>query len=275
MNMMTTPIPSTGEELPVIGLGTYITFDVGGDERAHEDLARVVGTLFDGGGTLIDSSPMYGTAEEVVGTVLSAMGGHEKAFLATKVWTSGRRAGVKQMEKSMRLMGADVMDLMQIHNLVDWKTHLKTLRDWKDEGRIRYIGLTHWTESAHGEIAEIVKSEPVDFIQIPYSITDNQAEDYLLPLCADKGVGVLANIPFDRGHVFGRVAGEDLPGWAREFCDSWADFFLKYILSAPGALYVIPATADLDHMRANVAAGQGRLPDEKERARMIEFWQEH
>ncbi len=225
--------------------------------------------LFAGGGKVIDSSPMYGRAEGVVGDLLEEMGAHARAFLATKVWTTGREAGREQMDRSFRLLRADRIDLMQIHNLVDWETHLKTLRAWKEAGRFRYIGITHYTTGAFDEVMSVMRSEPLDFVQIPYSIAVRAAEQELLPLAREKGIAVIANRPFEGGGLFGRVRGRPLPSWAAEFdCDSWAQFFLKFILSHPAVTCVIPGTSDPEHMRDNLGAGRGRLPDTPTREKM-------
>ena len=229
--------------------------------------------LFGAGGRVIDSSPMYGRAEAVVGTLLTEMRARDKAFLATKVWTSGRDAGIAQMEQSFARLRTDRIDLMQIHNLVDWRTHLRTLRAWKDQGRIRYIGLTRYTTSSLDELAQIIKAEPIDFVQFAYSINRREAEARLLPVAAERGVGVIINQPFDSGSLFSQVKGKPVPEWASEFdCTSWAQFFLKFLIAHPAVTCVIPGTARPDHARDNIAAGLGRLPDEAARQRMYEHW---
>jgi aryl-alcohol dehydrogenase-like predicted oxidoreductase len=271
--MLTRPIPATKEALPIVGLGTWQTFDVGDDRAALDQRKEVLRILFEAGGSVIDSSPMYGRAEEVVGTLLSEMGMRDKAFLATKVWTSGEAAGIKQMQASAAKMRAPRIDLMQIHNLVDWRTHLRTLRAWKEQKKFRYIGITHYTDPALDELAAVIRAERIDFVQFGYSIATRAAEARLLPLCAERGVAVIVNQPFDSGALFGQVRGKALPEWAAEIdCASWSQFFLKFILSHPSVTCVIPGTARPDHARDNFAAGIGRLPDAGQRRRMAELW---
>jgi aryl-alcohol dehydrogenase-like predicted oxidoreductase len=271
--MLTRPIPSTGEPVPVIGLGTWQTFDVGAERAALDQRKEVLRILLEGGGKVIDSSPMYGRAEAVVGTLLTEMQARSKTFLATKVWTSGESAGVAQMKASAAKLQAPVIDLMQIHNLLDWRTHLATLRAWKEQKKFRYIGITHYADPALDELAAIIRAEPMDFVQFGYSIASRAAEARLLPLCAERGVAVLVNQPFDSGSLFGQVKGKALPEWASELgCSSWSQFFLKYILAHPAVTCVIPGTARPDHMRNNLAAGIGRLPDAAQRKRMAEHW---
>jgi len=269
MPMLTRPIPSSGEAMPVIGLGTYQTFDVGREPGVRSVLGEVLRGFIDAGGTMIDSSPMYGRAEEVCGDVLAETGLQGRAFIATKVWTRGRRQGVTQMRESMAKLRCDVIDLMQIHNLVDWRTHLATLRDWRHEGLIRYIGITHYTTGAFRELEDVMTREAVDFVQLPYSIAVRAAEDRILSVAADRGVGVIVNRPYDGGGLFGAVRGRPLPHWAAEFdCTGWGQFFLKYILGHPAITCVIPATGKVDHLRELVAAGEGRMPDSGQRVRM-------
>jgi diketogulonate reductase-like aldo/keto reductase len=266
----TRPVPKTGEQIPVIGLGTWQTFDIGSDPAARAEREEVLRLLFDAGGSLVDSSPMYGRSEGVVGDLLEKMQARPKAFLATKVWTRGEGAGVRQMDQSLARFRADFVDLMQIHNLVDWKTHLRTLRAWKEDGRIRYIGITHYTVSALKDLATIIRNEPVDFVQLPYSIALRDAEDELLPLAADKGVAVIVNRPFEGGSLFGDRRREALPPWAAELgIESWGQLFLKYTLAHPAVTCVIPGTANPRHMADNLNAGRGAFPDERMRARMI------
>jgi diketogulonate reductase-like aldo/keto reductase len=272
-NMSTRPIPRTGEPLPMVGFGTWQTFDIG-DARADLDQRKeVLATLFEAGGRVIDSSPMYGRAEAAVGRLLTEMGTHDKAFLATKVWTSGAAAGIAQMEQSFQKLQAKTIDLMQVHNLVDWRTHLPTLRAWKKQGRLRYIGLTHYTAPALDELARIIRSEEIDFVQFGYSIASRRAESRLLPVAAERGVAVIVNQPFDSGSLFARVRGKPLPGWADEInCKSWAQVFLKYILGHPAVTCAIPGTARPDHARDNIAAGYAPLPDAALRRRMAADW---
>ena len=272
--MTTRPIPKSGEALPVVGLGTWQTFDIGAGEEARAQRREVLGLLFEAGGKVIDSSPMYGRSEGVVGDLLAEMGAHDQAFLATKVWTRGRDEGIRQMERSLSRFRAERIDLMQIHNLVDWKTHLKTLRAWKAEGRIRYIGITHYTTSALDDLAEIIEREPLDFVQLAYSLNVRAAEKRLLPLAAEKGVAVLVNRPYDGGGLFRRVRGRDLPAWAAEIdCASWGQVFLKYILGNPAVTCVIPGTSKPKHMADNAGAGRGRLPDAAQRQRIMGLWE--
>lgn len=274
-NMLSRAIPKTGENLPVIGIGTWQTFDIGDEPRALDNLLNVLRLFLDGGGRVIDSSPMYGRAEAVAGELLARMNRRDRAFLATKVWTSGRTAGAAQMRRSAELMKSPVIDLMQIHNLVDWRTHLSTLRDIKEAGQVRYIGITHYTTSAFGDLAAIMEREDIDFVQLPYSIDVRDAEERLLPLAADRGIAVLANRPVSGGGVFGRVRGKSLPAWAAELgCASWAQFLLKYVVSHQAVTCAIPATADPAHLLDDLGAGHDPMPDAAGRRRMAAFWDE-
>jgi diketogulonate reductase-like aldo/keto reductase len=271
--MISRPIPKSGETLPVIGLGTWQTFDVGHDPRALDNLTRVLQLFFDGGGTVIDSSPMYGRAEAVTGELLARMNRRERAFLATKAWTSGRAEGVAQMRRSAELLKTGVIDLMQIHNLVDWRTHLATLRTMKEAGQVRYIGITHYTTSAFGDLGAILEREDIDFVQLPYSIDVRQAEKRILALAADRGIAVLANRPVSGGGLFNRIRGITLPPWAAELgCASWAQVFLKYVVSHPAVTCAIPATADPAHLSDDLEAGRAPMLDAAARRRMAEFW---
>ena len=272
--MLTRPIPSTGEALPVIGLGTWRAFDVGADQTARRPLREVLRLFLDAGGRLIDSSPMYGRAELVTGDLLAELAARQRAFLATKVWTTGRDRGIEQMRRSAELLRAETIDLMQIHNLVDWRTHLATLRRMKDEGRVRYIGITHYTTGALPELARILGSEPgIDFVQLGYSLATPAAENELLPAAAARGVAVIVNQPLERGDLFRRVRGRALPDWVREFdCASWAQLFLKYILAEPAVTCVIPATGNPEHMKDDLGAGFGGLPDARQRQQIRQLW---
>jgi len=262
-------IPSSGEKLPVVGLGTWRTFDVGASAAEREPLREVLGRLVALGGRVVDSSPMYGTAESVVGDLAGEIGLTDKLFLATKVWTSGREAGIAQMEQSLRRLRARRLDLMQIHNLLDWRTHLRTLRTWKDGGRIRYLGVTHYTASAYDELERVLRGEPLDFVQVNYSLGEREAERRILPLAHERGIAVLVNRPFSEGGLFQRVRGRALPPWAAELdCESWAQFFLKWILSHPAVTCVIPGTSRPQHVVDNMKAGVGKLPDAATRERM-------
>jgi aryl-alcohol dehydrogenase-like predicted oxidoreductase len=269
------PIPKTGELLPAIGLGTWQTFDVGVNTAAREPLKRVLQEFVRAGGTVIDSSPMYGRSESVVGDLAVELGVHQQLFLATKVWTSGREAGVRQMEESFKRLRTRRMDLMQVHNLVDYRTHLATLRGWKEEGKIRYIGVTHYTASAHNELARVVAGEELDFIQLNYSLAEREAENRLLPLAAEKRLAVLVNRPFAEGQLFRRARGKPLPSWAKEIgCASWAQFFLKFIISHPAVTCAIPATSRVEHLADNMRAVSDPVPDAKTRERMARYFAE-
>jgi len=266
--MLTRTIPSTGEAIPAIGLGTWQTFDVGAAERERAPLAEVLCDFFAGGGRVVDSSPMYGRAEATVGDLRGAA----PAFLATKVWTQGREAGERQIAESMRRMRTERLDLLQIHNLLDWRTHLATLRALKAESHVRYIGITHYTMRGLDELADIVEREPVDFVQLPYSIGARAAEKRLLPLCAEKGVATLVNRPFEEGALFRKLRGKPAP--PAEFgCASWGAFLLRFLLAHPAVTCVIPATADRAHLADNLAAGEGAAPDAALAGRMAAFWE--
>jgi len=271
--MLTRSIPSTGEAMPVIGLGTWRAFDVGADAAARQPLREVVQLLIEAGGRMIDSSPMYGRAEAATGDILAELPPDPRAFLATKVWTTGRERGIEQMRQSAKLLRTEVIDLMQIHNLVDWRTHLASLRRMKDEGRIRYIGITHYTTGALPELARILAGEPgIDFVQLGYSLATRAAEAELLPIAAAHGVAAIVNQPLERGDLFRRVRGRPLPEWAGEFgCESWAQLFLKYVLAEPAVTCVIPATGNPECMKDNLAAGLGRLPDTRQRQQIREL----
>jgi len=270
-DMLERSIPSTGERLPVIGLGTSNVFDVGTEARDRKPLQEVLHIQLDGGGSLLDTSPMYGRSEEVAGDLIASAQARSKMFLATKVWTRGREAGLQQIETSMRLLKSKSLDLIQVHNLLDLDTHLETLRKLKEEKRIRYLGITHYTVASHADLQRVIESEPLDFVQFNYSIVTRDAEQRLLPLAAERKVATLINRPFEDGALFARVKGKALPPWAAEIdCTSWAQFFLKFIVSHPAVTCVIPATAKPDHMRDNVKAGIGRMPDQKMRERMAQ-----
>jgi diketogulonate reductase-like aldo/keto reductase len=271
-NILKRKIPATGESLPVIGLGTWQTFDVSENQNERDPLRGVLKNLVSQGGAVIDSSPMYGRSEDVVGDLTEELGLNDKVFMATKVWTSGKENGVDQMNNSFRLLRRTKMDLMQIHNLTDWQTHLKTLYQWKEEKKIRYIGLTHYTDSAHDRIADIIQKEKIDFIQVNYNILDTHADEKLFPLAQEKKVAVIINRPFQEGELFQRVKGKVLPPMAKNIdCNSWGQFFLKFILSHPAVTCVIPGTSKPHHMLDNLGAGTGRLPDDKQRLEMIRF----
>jgi diketogulonate reductase-like aldo/keto reductase len=259
--MHTRPIPSSGESLPVIGCGTYVGFDQAPGSAGYARLQGVVASLLDGGGKVLDSSPMYGRAEQTTGELLAANGRRREAFLATKVWTRGRSEGMQQMEASLRLLRTDRVDLMQIHNLVDWRTHLPTLREWKERGRIRYLGISHYTPSAYAEVESVMRAERLDFLQIDHSIDDREAERRLLPLAAERGMAVLVNMPFGGGGLLRRLAGKPLPAWAGDIgCASWAQVLLKFVLAQPAVTCAIPGTSRPEHMEDNLGAGRGMIP---------------
>ena len=258
--MLTRVIPSSGEPLPVIGIGTWENFDVGPKAPERAALAEVLKNLFAAGGRVIDSSPMYGKAEGMVGALLAALP-TANPFLATKVWTSGKREGIAQMERSLALMGGR-LDLLQVHNLLDWRVHLPTLQAWKADGRLRYIGITHYTPSAHAELESVMRAAPWDFVQLDYALEDRAAEARLLPLAAERGIAVIVNRPFGGGGLIRRLRREPLPAWAGEAgCTSWAALLLKFILAHPAVTCVIPGTGDPAHMREILEAGTGTLPD--------------
>ena len=257
-HMTTRAIPSTGEALPVIGCGTWQGFDVPDTTAAMNPLSAVVDALFAAGGSVLDSSPMYGRSEAVTGRLLRATG--REAFVATKVWTRGRQAGIDQMETSIELLGH--VDLMQVHNLVDWQTHLPTLRQWKAEHRIRYVGVTHYTASAYRELEAVLRAEPLDFVQVNYAWDDRDAEARILPLAAERGVAVLVNRPFGGGDLLRRASGTPLPAWAVEIgATTWSQVLLKFVLSHPAVTCAIPGTGNPQHMIDNAAAGHGPQPD--------------
>ena len=270
--MLMRAIPSSGEKLPVIGLGTWQKFDVDLTPGTRKPLEDVLSLFVKLGGRVIDSSPMYGRAEKVIGELTSALGIREKLFLATKVWTRGKENGIKSMERSMALLRTTRIDLMQVHNLLDVQTHLATLRQWKEQGRIRYLGVTHYNSSAFPEIEKILRTEKLDFLQINYSLMEREAEQHVLPLAQERGVAVIVNRPFGAGDLFDKVRSKPLPDWAGDFgCRSWAQFFLKWIVAHPAVICAIPATGKPQHLEDNVQAGFGGLPDPITRRRMIEL----
>jgi aryl-alcohol dehydrogenase-like predicted oxidoreductase len=267
-------IPSSGETLPAIGLGTSGPFEVGAEESARAPLREVLQTFFDAGATLIDTSPMYSTAESVLGQLLTPEQ-QAKVFVATKVWTPGsggaaEQKGVEQMQRSMALLKHKRVELMQVHNLVDVDAHLRTLRRWKDEGRIKYFGVTHYTTSSYPDLISLVEREKPDFVQFNYSAVTREAEKRLLPLCAERGVAVLVNRAFEDGNLFTRVRNKPVPPWAAEFgANSWAQIFLKFVLAHPAVTCAIPATGKVRNLVDNLGAGTGALPDTKQRAQIV------
>jgi diketogulonate reductase-like aldo/keto reductase len=267
-------IPSSGEELPAIGIGTWQTFDVRGDRAAAAPLREVLKAFAEAGGRVVDSSPMYGGAESVVGELTAGLGLRDKLFMATKVWTHGREQGIRQMEESFRRMRVERMDLMQVHNLADVETHTRTLMEMKEKKRIRYMGITHYTASAYREIERLLKTRRYDFLQINYSLGEREAEKTLLPLARDLKVAVIANRPFQEGALFSQVKGKPLPAWAAELgIRSWAQYLLKWIVSHPALTCAIPATARPEHIRDNVAAGFDPLPDASARMKMAAYFE--
>lgn len=269
--MMCRPIPSTGEMLPVVGCGTWQTFDVGTGAAEREPLGEVLQALLAGGGSLVDSSPMYGRAEAVAGDLVRKLDIRDRTFLATKVWTRGRDAGIAQLSRSQALMGGgQPLDLVQIHNLLDWRTHLPVLRDWKAAGRIRYIGITHYTSGAHADLEAVMRSEDIDFVQVNYALNDRAAEQSLLPLAAARGIAVLVNRPLGEGQLVSRLRRLPLPDFAADLCcGSWPELALKYLLGHEAVSCIIPATGNPDHMASNARAGTGALPDADLRRRIL------
>jgi diketogulonate reductase-like aldo/keto reductase len=265
-------IPSSGEVLPVIGIGTWQVFDV--TPEKYPELKNVLEVMHNGGGTLIDSSPMYAKAEKAIGDVTSKMDASNDFFYATKVWTTGADKGRKQMNASFEKMQRKTIDLMQIHNLVDWKTHLPQLREWKEEGKIRYIGITHYTDEHHEDLERVMKAEKPDFVQFNYSITNRHAEKKLLDAASDLGIATIINRPFGTGNLFRQVLGKPLPSWALENrIENWASYFLKYIIAHPAITCVIPATANPNHEAENVKAGSEPLPDRILLKKMVDYLQ--
>jgi diketogulonate reductase-like aldo/keto reductase len=259
--------------MPVVGLGTWQSFDIGSEATLRAPRGEVLRHLLEGGGRMVDSSPMYGRAEGVVGDLLAASGMRDQAFLATKVWTQGRAEGIAQIQRSAELFRTDAIDLVQIHNLVDWTTHLSTLRRMKDEGRVRYIGITHYTTTALADLAAILERESVDFVQCAYSIRTRAAEERLLPAAAAHGVAVIVNRPVEQGALFRKMKGHALPPWASELdIASWGQFLLKFIVSHPAVTCVIPATGNPSHMEDNLRAGEGGMPDAQQRQEMARLW---
>src|SRR5882724_2504250 len=270
--MLTRPIPSSGEKLPVIGLGTWRTFDVDLTSDTRRQLGDVLSLFVKLGGCVIDTSPMYGRAEEVIGDLSAALGIRDKLFLATKVWTRGKESGIKSMERSLALLRTKRIELMQVHNLLDVHTQLATLREWKEQGRIRYLGITHYEAGAFADVEKIMRSEKLDFVQINYSLMEPEAENRILPLAQERGIAVIVNRPFGGGDIFDRVRSKPLPDWAAEFdCRTWAQFFLKWIVAHPAVTCAIPATDKPRHLEDNMQGEIGRLPDANMRWRMAEM----
>jgi diketogulonate reductase-like aldo/keto reductase len=270
--MLTRAILSSGEKLPVIGLGTWKVFDVGASAAARTPLEEILRVFAQRGARVIDSSPMYGKSEEVIGALVAKLQLRDKLFFATKVWTRGQQAGIESMERSFARMQTKRIDLMQVHNLVDVTTQLATMRDWKAQGRIRYLGITHYESGAFADVEKILRSEKLDFLQINYSMMEREAEQRILPLARERGVAVIINRPFGGGDLFKKARAKPLPDWAAEFdCRSWGQFFLKWIVSNSAVTCAIPATNNPQHLEDNLQGGVGRLPDAKMRQRMVEF----
>lgn len=269
-DLITRALPGNGGHVAAVGMGTYRTFNVSPDDpEAMDRLANVLEVFYQGGGRVVDSSPMYGQAEAVLGQVADALGVTDDLFLATKVWTSGATAGRRQMAQSLQRLGVERLELMQVHNLLDFRTHLDTLLELKEQGRFRYIGITHYRQSSHDELAALVERYPLDFVQCNFNVLERNARERLFPLCREKGVGVLVNEPFEQGRLFALTRDRPLPRWATEIAaSSWAQVFLKYIISYPAVTAAIPATGDPDHAAENIAAARGPLPDAAMRARI-------
>jgi diketogulonate reductase-like aldo/keto reductase len=259
---VTRTIPSSGEAIPVIGLGTWQTFDVGRSAGDRAPLEQCIAEFASVPNGMIDTSPMYGPSEDVIGDLMTRLAVRERLFVATKVWTSGKKRGVDQMEQSMKKLRVDHVDLMQVHNLVDVQIHIETIRALKADGRVRYIGVTHYTAGHHDDVARVLEAEPVDFVQINYSVSEREAERLILPLAADRGIAVIINRPFGGGSVLGRLANKPLPGWAADIdCATWSQLLLKFVISHPAVTCAIPATSKVEHLRENMRAGMGRMPD--------------
>lgn len=272
-NIITKKVPSSGEDIPVIGLGTSRTFDALGDEELLHHLKKVMQIFFDKNGMLVDSSPMYGSAQAVIGKLLKKINNDKNLFSATKVWTYGEQAGINQMEESRQLWGIKRFDLMQIHNLRDWEVHYETLKKMKAEGKIRYIGVTTSHGRFHEELEVLLDTVKFDFVQLSYNIDNRDVEQRLLPIAADKGIAVIVNRPYQRGDLFRHVRGKAIPGWTSEIdVTSWGQFFLKFVVSHPAVTCAIPATTKVKHLLDNMAAQTGRLPDTKMRNEMIQYY---
>ena len=267
-------IPKTGKMLPVIGMGTSKTFDAIGNTELLARLIQVTQTFFDLGGGMIDSSPMYGSAQEVIGQLLPKIKGEKNLFAATKVWIKGKEEGIQQMEESRQQWGIDRFDLMQIHNLVDWETQLETLKQMKADGKIRYIGVTTSHGRSHSQLENILRKHDFEFVQLTYNIGNRSAESSLLPIAQERGVAVIVNRPYQRGNLFRQVKGKSLPVWAQEIdCSSWGQYFLKFVVSHPAVTCAIPATTRIKHMKDNMQAGRGRLPTARQRIQMINYFE--
>jgi diketogulonate reductase-like aldo/keto reductase len=269
----TRKVPGSGESIPVIGMGSSGTFDVGDDAASRGALRGVLQSLVEGGGRVIDTSPMYGRAESVLGDLIADLGLRPELWLATKVWTRGRTAGAAQIEQSYARLRTERRELLQIHNLLDWREHVPTIRALQASGKLRYSGITHYRADAHAELERVLAAERFDWLQVNYSLAEPEAEARLLPFCREKGVAVMVNRPFADGALFERVRGKPLPPWAAELgCASWGQFLLRWAASHPAVTCVIPATSKPQHMADNSAAGHAPLPDEAQRERMRTYW---
>ena len=273
-SMLMKAIPSSGEKIPVIGMGSSGTFEVGDNQKVREKLTKVLQTFFDQGGTVIDTSPMYGSSEQVLGELLVNVQNTQFMFMATKVWTQGKKDGIAQMQRSMALLRRPILDLIQIHNLLDWETHWKTLKQWKQQGKVRYVGITTHRGYDHDQLAYVMENYPIDFIQFSYSIANRKAEQRILPLAAERGIATMVNRPFQRGDLFRSVKGKDLPALAADIdCNSWGQFFLKFVVSHPAVTCTIPATSKVHHMQDNMGAGFGRMPGPQQRQQMLDYYE--
>ena len=267
--VLTRRIPSSGEALPVVGLGTWITFNVGNDAVARVACTEVVRAFFAAGGRLIDSSPMYGSSQPVIGDALARLDRPAALFSAEKVWVGDAARGAAQMEASRAFWGVPRFDLMQVHNLLAWQEHLPRLLEMKGAGRLRYVGITTSEGRRHAEIEQVMRSQPIDFVQLTYNLLDREVEQRLLPLAQQRGIAVIANRPFREGALLAALRRHALPAWAAEIdCDSWAQVALKFVVSHPAVTCAIPATSQLAHVRQNLGAARGRLPDAALRARI-------
>ena len=272
--LITRPVPSSGEQIPAIGMGTSRTFDTENDPQSLAQLTEVMKLFFEAQGSVIDSSPMYGKAESRVGDVLRTMTPRPPVFAATKVWTTGKEEGIAQMQQSAQRMAVDTFDLIAVHNLQDWRTHLETLKAWKSEGKVRYIGITTSHGRSHDEFLAVMRSEPIDFVQFSYNIEDRAAEQEILPTAQDRGIATMINRPYQKGSLFAKTRGKALPEMASDIdCDSWGQFFLKFILAHPATTNIIPATSKAHHMIDNMKANFGRVPDASQRQEMIRLFQ--
>ena len=267
-------IPSTGETIPAVGMGSYQTFNVGEDDARKQNLSAVLAAFFSAGGCLIDSSPMYGLSESVLGELISQLEPTPEVFAATKVWTYGKQAGRESIADSSKRMGVPKLDLMQVHNLRDWEIHLETLAELKEKGSLRYTGITTSRLSQYQDFEKVMRAKPLDFIQLNYNIKVREAEKRLLPLAQEKGIAVIVNMPFEKGRLFKLVKNKSVPGWAKDFdCTTWGQFFLKFILSHPAVTCAIPATSKVHHMKDNMQAMAGHLPDAKQRQKMLTYFE--